>query len=223
MKLENIVITAQSYKCGCGKGMYAVKEKGILGKLNSLINWSSCIWPEKVDMETVEIDGKEEQREKRTPLPDFLGNPPQLKPGNCFSWEKNIMAVEGEDDLVLIISETGPLAIKRFIAHVNNIEHFNNLPGLEKIEEVQLNKPEEGIESVRLKWEKWEVLKNYYKEEKEISIKVTDSERLLYPIVVWIDRRDLYYNPIDITEKELVQDELADQIYSWLIKKEEGN
>lgn len=223
MKLENIVITAQSYKCGCGKGIFAIKEPKILEIVNSLIDWSSCIWPERIEREIIEVDGKEEVKENRIPLIDFLGNPPQLKPGNCIMWEKNVIAFDSEDDMVLILSETGPYSLKRFLVKVNIIKGFNELPELGKIEEVTLERPEKGLEKLHLSYDKWELVKSSFDVEKKFAIRIEDEEKLLFPITVWINKRDFWYNPIEV-EKAALEEDIMDCVYLWLTKKEEeGN
>lgn len=123
-----IEVLEQTYKCGCNRGLGALEEEGILLRLNMIIEWKFCKFPvqevktgkmitkkEKVTKE----DGTEEEQDievEEVILEEnkkFLGDEPELKPGNVFMFRGQVIAVDSEDRLVLVISETGAFALDR--------------------------------------------------------------------------------------------------------------
>lgn len=99
-----IRVLDQKYKIGCNKGISSVQETNILEKLNKIIEWDFVRWPEQVDKEG-----------NTTIKNDFLGIPPELKPGNVFYFDSSVFAIDSPDKLVCILTETGPKTIKRVV------------------------------------------------------------------------------------------------------------
>ena len=109
-----ITILTQKYKTGCGRGMAMIDKVHLLSHLNMIIDWSKCEWPTKEEEVEVEnLMGEKSTEKRQVPDTKFLGDIPELKPGNCFQVDGQIVAVDSEDRLVLIVSETGPTALKR--------------------------------------------------------------------------------------------------------------
>lgn len=86
---------SQKYKCGCERGVSEYKRSNILAFLNSVIEWP---WSS-----------------------DHNPDSPKdtIIPGDVLEFQsvtgtKTICAVDSEDRLVQIVSETGPFALKRF-------------------------------------------------------------------------------------------------------------
>lgn len=102
-----ITILNQNYKVGCEKGIYAEERPGIFSKLNRIIEWDKCTWPEDSD---------------KKPNTKFLGDVPELKSGNCFVYDGNVIALDRQDRLVLVLSETGPLALRRICNEIIDTE-----------------------------------------------------------------------------------------------------
>ena len=198
-------ILTQMYKCGCGKGIHSVSLLGILEYLNSIIDWDKCKWPED--------ENKKENKE-------FLGNPPQLKPGNCILWDGNVIAIDSPDTVVLVVSETGPLSIERFKTAVKNEMSFYDSPNI-KCERVKKEKPGE-TEAYRTGYSKWSIIKEKINNEPE-TLKVEDEETLLFPITVWVEGADIIFDPQEV-DKEAIE-LLSGSIYLWLSanKKVEEN
>lgn len=98
-----VTILNQKYKVGCGKGINYFVRTGILSELNKVIDWSNSSFPK-------DKEGTENRK--------FLGDEPQLAPGNCFEYSGQIIAVDSEDRIVLIVSETGPFALERVVSEV---------------------------------------------------------------------------------------------------------
>lgn len=109
-----IEVLSQKYRCGCERGMAEFVQTGILSKLNAIIEWDFCRFPEEVKHEKKDpADENSEEIEIKTELRDFLGDEPELKPGNCFLYKGQVIAVDSEDRLILVVSETGYGALDR--------------------------------------------------------------------------------------------------------------
>ena len=86
---------SQKYKCGCERGVSDYKRSNILAFLNSVIEW-----PWSAD------HNPDSPKEELIP-----GDVVELQ---SITGTKTICAIDSEDRFIQIISETGPLAIKRF-------------------------------------------------------------------------------------------------------------
>lgn len=96
-----VTILNQKYKVGCGKGVNYLDRVGILSDLNKIIDWDNSTFPK-------DKEGIENRK--------FLGDEPQLAPGNCFEFSGQVIAIDSEDRIVLVVSETGPLALERLLS-----------------------------------------------------------------------------------------------------------
>lgn len=85
----------QKYRCGCERGVSEYKRSNILAFLNSVIEWP---WSSDHNPDSP----------KDTIIP---GDVLELQ---SVTGTKTICAVDSEDRLVQIVSETGPFALKRF-------------------------------------------------------------------------------------------------------------
>ena len=113
-----ITVLTQKYKCGCNRGITTLEKPSLLPKLNSIIEWDLCEFPTKLEKKKVIIkndDGKNVEEEQEIEVEDrnFLGDDPELKPGNCFLFEGQVIAVDSNDRLILLVSETGHGALDR--------------------------------------------------------------------------------------------------------------
>lgn len=116
-----IELTSQKYKAGCGKGLDHYEEPNLLDKLNYLIEWDFCKMPvslvetveQEVDGENVKINIYEEQKERVT----------ELKIGDTFLFNNQILAIDSEERIVLVYSGTGRGALGRFIEEVFHPEY----------------------------------------------------------------------------------------------------
>ena len=121
-----IEVLAQKYKCGCNRGLAKFEEPDLLSKLNIIIEWDLCKFPSKVE----EVDGdvevdvldengnptgekKKEKVEKEVEDRNFLGDDPELVPGNMFLLDGQVIAVDSENTLVLVLSQTGYMSLQR--------------------------------------------------------------------------------------------------------------
>ena len=121
-----IEVLAQKYKYGCNRGLAKFEEPDLLSKLNIIIEWDLCKFPSKVE----EVDGdvevdvldengnptgekKKEKVKKEVEDHNFLGDDPELVPGNVFLLDGQVIAVDSENALVLVLSQTGYMSLQR--------------------------------------------------------------------------------------------------------------
>lgn len=98
-----ITVLSQKYKCGCGRGISYIERSSLVPKLNAIIEWDLCEFPKKKE-------GDKEVEDRK-----FLGDDPGLSPGDCFLYDGQVIAVDSINRLVLIVSETGSLALDRIL------------------------------------------------------------------------------------------------------------
>lgn len=98
----------QKYKINCGRGIDRLKDPGILGKLQDTLV-----------------------------LGNDLDHRPTLQPGDVFMINKNIIAVNSPDELILVHFSSGINFFKRFKRELDEEYDFikrKNLPSTEKLE-----------------------------------------------------------------------------------------
>jgi len=209
-----ITVLTQKYRCGCNKGISKEETPELLEKLNKVIQWDKVTWPEK---------------EEGVPNTEYLGLLPQLKPGDTFLWDENVMAIDDERSIVLIVSETGPLSVRRFVESLNNdfdLVTFNS-EGVELEEDALWQDPEENFEEFRTKYSKYKCIKdrcddpNFLKKRK-IKIKNIPLPVIL-PTVVYVDGQKIFYNPEEV-DPDIIE-KVSNVVYYWITqnKKEKGN
>lgn len=143
-----IRIVDQKYKCGCRRGLAEIEQPHILRDLNLIMEWDMCRFPMKrvnereEERDILDPDGNPTGEKQMVPVWDleedreYLGEDPELKPGDCFLFEGQFIAVDAEDRLVLMVSQTGRGALDRLWEERIKPEMeliFNNYP-IEKVE-----------------------------------------------------------------------------------------
>jgi hypothetical protein len=118
-----VEILSQKYKCGCNRGINKFDQSNILRDLNLIMEWDLCIFPKKLrddwDPEAKDAEGnplkptEKDYVEDRDFLGKFNEEGPELKPGDCFFYDGQVIAVDSPSRLVLIVSETGPHSLER--------------------------------------------------------------------------------------------------------------
>lgn len=190
------------YKIGCNKGIAKYNKKSLLLKLNSIIEW-----------DTSTIISKNDKKE--------------LVPGDCFLIDEGqIIAVNDEDTLILIQSETGPRALERICEH-RIFPEFNLIFNNESSEIFwkSVDKIEDNYESYPIDYDLFKIFidkfisgrgfnKNFI-----IQIKYK-SDFLIFeePIILYITSFKIHYNK-DFIMKELIEDITYD-ILSWFYNNE---
>lgn len=140
-----IEVLSQKYRCGCERGMAEFVLPGILIKLNSIIEWDFCRFPEEIVQEKADpTDENSQVVERKIEKRNFLGDDPELKPGNCFLYKGQVIAVDSEDRLILIVSETGYGALDR-IYEENLKTEFEIMFNEFNVEDVKWEVEESGI------------------------------------------------------------------------------
>ena len=185
MKID---VLEQKYKVGCERGINYIDKPGLLTKLNMIIEWPKCSFPQEFDhdeeRETGEINDEGKPvtqvvhifKENR----NFLGDEPELRPGNCFKLDGQLIAVDGPDRLVLMVSETGGFALQRLWEEkiAPEIEMIFNDYDTDDVEisDVDLSNIPEGLESGKVEWKYWNLWKNQFTKIEKRKIIPTDDE-----------------------------------------------
>lgn len=124
-----IQVLKNKYKTGCGIGINKLDCPGILEKLNFIIEWDKSEFPAR----HVEVGSDEDKKiftgsqydpsfkiseisdKKYKTFEDreFLGSVPELKPGDCFYYNGQFLAIDSEDRIVLMVTSSGWKAIER--------------------------------------------------------------------------------------------------------------
>jgi len=226
-----ITVLKEKYRCGCGKGVSAVQLDNALEKLGTIIDWPNCTFPltdyteeekqkiREAMLKTIEDGGTEDGSKEivpaRTEIRDFLGTPPKLSFGVCFSWSDSVFTIDKEDDkefVILITTKTGPNAVTRFKDAVELEYKMMTERGNTKIEYTEKEKPGNTI-STRVKYDPWKILKERYPDFSEAVLKVDNKDVLFFPATVWIKNQDIYFE--DIFDEDIIQSLVYD-IYVWL-------
>lgn len=171
MKIE---ILSQKYKVGCERGINYIDKPGLLTKLNMIIEWPKCSFPQEFDHDEERVTGKIDDngnpvietvhifKENR----NFLGDEPELQPGNCFKLDGQLIAVDGPNRLVLMISETGGFALQRLWEEkiAPEIEMTFNDYDTDDVEmsDLDLNNIPKGLESGKIEWKYWNLWRNQF-------------------------------------------------------------
>ena len=130
-----IEVLSQKYECGCGKGINKLEAPNLLRNLNMIIEWSLCRWPKKLRPDwgynQTSSDGSKILPGKDDYIEDKPDDP-ELKPGSCFMLDGQTIAVDGPESLVLVGSESGPMALTRIYNEIIKPEFelsFNSVCG----------------------------------------------------------------------------------------------
>lgn len=189
---------SMQYRCGCEQGQAEYKETGILESLNRIIEWKQSFDEKKLES----------------------GQEKELVPGDVIEIKsttgtKNVCAIDSPDRLIMLVSETGPLALNRLVENIvkpelellemdtmdlykMDIEFFEHepdgvdFPGYSKISISDLNYYsiiQERILPSKL------LGKKFY-------LKVTFSHDLTFgeDVTIWITSRDILYDPLDFCD-----------------------
>jgi len=191
----------QKYQSGCNKGIYALQIPGLLNKLNSIIKWKPYDDPE--------IEKKFEHKDT-------------LSSGDCFLYNGQVIAVDNENQLVLIVSETGPLALDRIVKEhllpeyelkdiYKDINSFNF-----KLLESKFQIPEVYTEKIKIDSIYQRILKEHCKYLTYLEIPtiefIIDSDVLFMPITIFYKDNYLYYNKEELIDEDLVKEAIKEVI-----------
>jgi hypothetical protein len=148
----------QKYRINCKRGTI-YESKGILERLNSIIEWDK-------------VEGDLPQ--------SYEGQ--EIKPGNCFVLCDQVMAANSKDELVMVLSTTGYYALKRIIEEYIEAEY--ELMNLELLEKDRIfvdtldEMPEEFDTPLRIPYPTfkiWKARKEDYNDEKILRVKLKED------------------------------------------------
>ena len=163
-------------------------------------------------------------KENRT----VLGEEPELKPGDCFLFKGQVIAVNDNDSLVLIVSETGALALER--VWEEHIEPelklmFNTYETGEVTHEVSSidSIPENFEGNYSVPYYLYKIWKDRFVKgrgylEKNLCIKTTiESEITFLPVTIYLLDWSVRYNLEEIEEDQI--ELVTHELLSWFYEK----
>ena len=202
-----------------------IKHKNILNYLNTIIEWPWCEFPRLCTVNS-ETNEKEEVE-----LRNFLGDVPKLSPGNCFLYKGQVIAIGNKDTLILLNSETGPLALKRILKTniLPEIELYYEIPDVEDLEWEEVGELDAKINSdsvVTPPFDYYVIWNDYFingrfDKDKEIFIKIEVSdEDFIFPVTLFFSSAHRVY----VNKKHFIDDDHVNstvkKIISWFINNE---
>ncbi len=209
-----ITVLPNKYRIGSNRGITFLEEPNILAKLNQIICWGSSHFPYKT---------KENESDPDIEDTEFLGQNPELVPGSMFIVNGGqVIAVENKDKLILILSETGPLALKNMYENEISLEFdlkFNYWGGSAVFEKKELSDIPKEYESYTVPYNLMMVFKNNFLlgrdyPRKDLCLKVTlDSDNYILPATVYIQDWKISYDPV-IVDPEQAPD-MAKEVIAW--------
>lgn len=253
-----IEILDQKYRCGCNRGMFKLEKPGILGKLNAIIEWDFCKFPriDKDDSELTQEELELKDKLKglsgaadaikelldQSGITDIsilddkftkenrssLGEEPELRPGDCFLFKGQVIAVNDNDSLVLIVSETGALALERIWEEHIEPElklMFNTYETGEVTHEVSsVDKiPEKFEGNYSVPYYLYKIWKDKFVHgrgylEKGLCIKATiESDITFLPVTLYLLDWSVRYNPDEVEEDQI--ELVTHELLSWFYEK----
>lgn len=114
-----VTFLADKYRVGSNRGLYAHEKEGILEDLNLVVDLEGSVYPKKwVETE----DGKAYHETEMTKEEFFKDREEKLMPGDMFVYDGQVLAIDRPDRLIVCISETGALAVQRFVEEILSAE-----------------------------------------------------------------------------------------------------
>lgn len=239
-----VEVLEQKYKCGCNRGMNDFTQPGLLKKINRIIDWEHSYFPKNIiHKETIKfpkydssgnamIKGfKEEEVLLYEENRNFLGDTKELRPGNCILLNGSVIAIDSEDRIVLVLSETGRMSLNRIYVDIIEPEYSYIDVTVPDDFKVQINNSyvesdfdqEIAVPYVDFKLWKDRLACSKYRDEKNIRFTI-QSPLLLYPIDLLFSDWVVKYKSEDF-EPEEDNDLLSDYIkliISWFLKNVKG-
>lgn len=207
-----ITILPNKYRCGSNRGITSIEKPGLIVKLNQIINWEASKFPYKP--KESEDDPDIEDRE-------FLGPDPKLEPGNMFIYKDGqVLACDSPDRLILVMSESGPLALQRIYDEEISLEFelkFDYWSGNVQFEKAELSDIPANFESYTIPYNLMMIFKDNFLlgrdyPRKDLCLKCTlDSDNYIMPVTLYMQDWKISYDPMYVfpdqvqdTSKELI-------------------
>ncbi len=210
-----ITILPNKYRIGSNRGIIALEEPGILRKLNGIICWESSLFPGKP---------KENKTDPYIEDREFLGPDPELTPGNMFIVKGGqVLAVENKDKIILVMSETGPLALKNLYDNEISLEFdlkYNYWEGTAKWENSDPKDIPATYESytvpynLMITWKENFLASHQELQQKGGCLKVIyESDNYIFPLTLYIQDWTISYDP-EILDPEQAPD-ATKEVIAW--------
>lgn len=209
-----ITVLPNKYRIGSNRGIMALDEPGILSKFNSIVCWDSSLFPLKPKEN--ETDPDIEDRE-------FLGPEPELVPGSMFIVKGGqVLAVENPDRFILVMSETGPLALQNLYQNEITLEFelkFDYWEGQATYEKKEPQDIPADYESYTVPYNLMMVFRNNFLEGRDLPKKGLclevkyESDNFLLPITIYIQDWKISYNPIEVDPEQAP--DMAKEVIAW--------
>lgn len=234
-----ITVLNQMYKCGCNRGMSAIEKTTLLPKLNAIIEWDLCEFPTKIEKvkKKIMVRNEEDTQDIEQEIEDevvvedreFLGSDPELKPGNCFLFKGQVIAVDSIDRLVLIVSETGRGALNRIWEEDIKTEldlKFNNYETNDiswNVSEDLNNDIKEFDGDYKVPYNIYRIWKDHFVEGRGflktgLAIKVNmDSDNFIWPIDLLLMDWSVKYKTQQLEEDEIKS--AVNECLAWFYNK----
>ena len=115
-----VTFLADKYRVGTDRGLYAHEKEGILDDLNLVIDLEGSVYPEK----WVETEDKKAYHKTEQTMDEFFEGRPEkkLEPGDMFVYDGQVLAIDRPDRLIVVLSESGPLSVQRFVEEILSAE-----------------------------------------------------------------------------------------------------
>lgn len=208
-----ITVLKNKYRVGSNKGIMALDEPDVLFKLNQIVCWDSSLFP---------LKPKESENDPDIEDREFLGTNPELVPGSMFMVEGQVLAVENKDRLILVLSETGPLALQNLYEHEIIPEYelkFGYCGGEAEYEEKTLSDIPEKYETYIVPYDIQKIFRDNFLEGRDLSkhdlcLKVKyESDNFLLPLNLYIQDWKISYNPLEVDPEQTL--DMAKEVISW--------
>lgn len=233
-----IEVLEQKYRVGCNRGMAKIERPYMLTELNLIIEWKLCKFPEVLDENALPKDenGKptipEDKEELKKYIKEdrtFLGDEPELKPGDTFLFRGQVIAVNSETELVLVVSETGRNSLERVYEEEIKPEVdmiFNDFE-IESVEyeESKMDEIPDNFERTTPEYKYYKIWKDHfiagrYSDDSELCIKCkVDTGDLVYPATIYMLKWAVMYDPEEFMNEEHAKNIIV-QAISWFYENE---
>ena len=212
-----IEISNWTWEAGSGKEADKLEIPSILHKMNSILEWKFCKFP------PLGKDASPDDPDKENT--EFLGTPPELKVGTVFKLGNQLLAVDSEDSIVMITSETGGLGLRRVWEDIISPE-INLAFNVEGPESLSIEKAEAS--DIPDTWEDHKIPYAQAKiwrdrlipgredeyPEKGLVLKATlVSDSFAFPIHLYIQDWRISYDPMEMEPDELKM--CTNEVMKW--------
>lgn len=238
-----VEILSQKYKCNCGRGLAQYEEPGILDKLNFLIEWDQARYPLVAEKQVlVDIpdpanpgDLLEEGVQATIYKEDknFLGGVEELKPGNCFLLDGQIIAIDSPDRIVLVLSKTGRNSLDRIVEEVIKPEYslvFGNEEVDVKWEAISKEERDKEFKGIcPIPYPEYVIWKNRFVAGREknllvddhLNVKVEVKTKIIpIPVTLVLTEWEVAYSTEDFDEEDTsIIQAIAHRVLAWFIQE----